>query len=229
MTESEKRLLLLQVTDSVFPIGAYSHSYGVETYVQAGIVTDAGQAGALVGSYIRYSLVYNDLMAIRFAYERAGCADALAELEEQIGAARAAMEIRSAGNKLAARFIKTAGGYLPEEKKAVWQTYAAGRKGSVHQYAVSYGVFCALAGIGLTDSLTFYAYSQVSGMVVNCVKMIPLSQTVGQNLLFSFHGTIADAVAAAVTSPEKYFLRSAPGFELRGMQHEGLYSRIYMS
>ena len=29
---------LLQVNDALFPIGGYSHSYGLETYIQKGIV-----------------------------------------------------------------------------------------------------------------------------------------------------------------------------------------------
>ena len=32
--------LLLQINDSLFPIGGYSHSYGLETYIQKGIVQD---------------------------------------------------------------------------------------------------------------------------------------------------------------------------------------------
>ena len=37
---SYKKYLLLQVNDSLFPIGAYSHSYGLETYIQKEIIHD---------------------------------------------------------------------------------------------------------------------------------------------------------------------------------------------
>ena len=37
---SEKLFYLLQVNDALFPIGAYSHSQGLETYIQKGIVHD---------------------------------------------------------------------------------------------------------------------------------------------------------------------------------------------
>ena len=48
----KKQFLLLQVNDSLFPIGGYSHSYGLETYIQKGKTADA---------YIRRRLRYNFL------------------------------------------------------------------------------------------------------------------------------------------------------------------------
>ena len=34
MTEGTAKFFLLQVNDALFPIGGYSHSYGLETYIQ---------------------------------------------------------------------------------------------------------------------------------------------------------------------------------------------------
>ena len=41
---SEKQFYLLQVNDALFPIGGYSHSQGLETYIQRGIVHDTDTA-----------------------------------------------------------------------------------------------------------------------------------------------------------------------------------------
>lgn len=233
MTEDRKRLLLLQITDSVFPIGAYSHSYGLETYVQNGLVKDESQSADFISKYIRYSLTYSELAAIRFSYEWLNRDDfsRIFDMEEMMNAARTALELRSASQKLAVRFIKTAGSFLDGETvaAAAWQTYVAGRPGLRHQYAAACGVFCALAGIEIADIMIKFAYGQVSAMAVNCVKMIPLSQSAGQNILFALQDEIAAAVNTAKSFDERLFLQAAPGFELRGMQHEGLYSRIYMS
>lgn len=149
MNDDEKRLLLLQITDSVFPIGAYTQSYGLETYVQKDMVTNGQQAECYIRNYITYSMTCTELAAIRFAGEiiESGSYEQLFELEAELNAARAAMELRMAGVKLAARFIKTVGGYVPENRAADWRTYVKGRPESCHQYVVSYGVFCALAGI----------------------------------------------------------------------------------
>ena len=37
---SDKLFYLLQVNDALFPIGGYSHSQGLETYIQKGLVHD---------------------------------------------------------------------------------------------------------------------------------------------------------------------------------------------
>ncbi len=36
--------ILLQVNDALFPIGGYSHSYGLETYIQKNIVNSGETA-----------------------------------------------------------------------------------------------------------------------------------------------------------------------------------------
>ena len=51
---SEKQFYLLQVNDALFPIGGYSHSQGLETYIQRGIVHDADTAR----EYITLSLIH---------------------------------------------------------------------------------------------------------------------------------------------------------------------------
>ena len=129
--------------------------------------------------------------------------------------------------KLAARFIKTAGMLLNEEEKPLFARY--GGEGNRHMVNTAYGVFCAAAGIEIREALTCYLYSQVSAMAVNCVKAVPLSQTDGQQLLARSHALQEEAVARAMEADAKLLGLSMPGFDIRCMQHETLYSRLYMS
>ena len=36
--------LLLQINDSAFPIGSYTQSFGLETYVQKGLITNKDES-----------------------------------------------------------------------------------------------------------------------------------------------------------------------------------------
>lgn len=64
-------VLLLQICDSVFPIGAYSHSYGLEIYIQLGLVHDGATAWQFVERQIRFPLTYTELLGMRLAFDTA--------------------------------------------------------------------------------------------------------------------------------------------------------------
>ena len=69
MTEGISKFMLLQVIDGFFPIGGYSHSYGLETYIQKGIVKDEDSAGEFIRKRLQYNFYYNDFFAVRLAWE----------------------------------------------------------------------------------------------------------------------------------------------------------------
>ena len=101
--------LLLQVNDSLFPIGGYSHSYGLETYIQNGRIHDSATAEEYIRRRLRYNFLYTDLLAVRLAYEAARDQrpEKLTELEEIMEASRIPSEIRDASRRLGSRFVKT--------------------------------------------------------------------------------------------------------------------------
>ena len=77
--------------------------------------------------------------------------------------------------------------------------------------------------------LAHYLYAQTSAMVTNCVKTVPLSQSAGQALLSGCYQEFERLLAQVMYCTEEDLCLSAPGFDLRGIQHERLYSRLYMS
>ena len=231
---SDKLFYLLQVNDSLFPIGGYSHSQGLETYIQKGIVRDEKTAEAYILRKLQWSLTYTDLLAVRLAYEAAaaGELEALHRLESILEASRIPAEQRDASRKLGSRFAKTVEKLGLEEldqEGSVFRTYLDQRKSRSVNHCVVYGVFCGVLGISLEETLSHYLYAQTSAMVTNCVKTIPLSQTSGQKILAGFYGCFREILDRVMTLTEDDLCLSAPGFDVRGMQHEKLYSRIYMS
>ena len=71
--------------------------------------------------------------------------------------------------------------------------------------------------------------AQTSAMVTNCVKTISLSHSAGQQLLSGCYPEFAEILEEIRTYSEDDLCLSAPGFDIRGIQHEKLYSRLYMS
>lgn len=229
---SDKLFYLLQVNDALFPIGGYSHSQGLETYIQKGIVRDEKTAEEYILHKLKWNLAYTELLAVRLAYEAAagGMLDAILELETILEASRLPAEQRDASKKMGSRFAKTIEKLeLDAVQGDIFDDYVKSRRGKVINHCIVYGVFCGALGVGLDETLSHYLYAQTSAMVTNCVKSIPLSQTSGQKLLAGCYNCFQEILAEVMTLTEDDLCLSAPGFDVRGIQHEKLYSRIYMS
>lgn len=227
----QKDFLLLQVNDALFPIGGYSHSYGLETYIQKDIVKDEKTASSYMKNYLNQSMLYNSLLTVRLAYEysRANDLESLKKLEEQILASIAPREIREAGKKLGSRFVKTLASLDIEFESDIFLNYVKQQKAYSISHTCAYGVFCAAIGVEKLKMLEHYLYAQTSVMVTNCVKSVPLSQTSGQKILNKCYEIFEELLDKVEMLDESWLFASAPGFDVRCMQHEDLYSRIYMS
>lgn len=231
MSVSLKEFLVLQMNDSLFPIGAYAHSYGMETYIQKGIIKDAETAETYLRMRLRYNFLYADLLAAKLSYEAAvkGDVKKLDELEEIMEASKVPEEIRDASRKLGSRFVKTLLFMNPEWKQGIFGKYLEARKGKTTCQPCAYGVFSADREIPVQEMLAAFLYAQASAAVTNCVKTIPLSQSCGQKLLFSLIPLFEEILELAEGMGEDMLCLSTPGFDLRSIEHEHLYSRLYMS
>jgi urease accessory protein len=211
--------LLLQLNDATFPIGSYSLSWGLETFVQQGFVHDAESACAYIGSELRGSFIFSELLPARLAWEYASDSGKLSRLDELYGASRSPLELREGSRKLASRFLKTTAGWT----RCTPCAYSA------QYYPVAYGSFCGANGIGEHDALAGFLYSQTSARITTAVKLVPLSQTDGQIILNNSISEFPDLVHQALSFSEDDICRSCPGTDIRAMQHETLYTRLYMS
>ena len=155
--------------------------------------------------------------------------DKLKELDDLAEAGKSPKEIREASQKLGSRFVKTVLNMDPPFLKDIFRDYVDARKGEPTHHAVAYGVLCAAAGVPLKDALECFLYSNTSNLVVTSVKTIPLSQTDGQKILISLYDTFGEIIERAMEVPWEQIGLASPGFDLRCMQHEVLYSRLYMS
>ena len=97
MTEGTAKFFLLQVNDALFPIGGYSHSYGLETYIQKGIVHDEDSAEEFIHKRLEYNFLYNEFLAVRLGWEYAvrGDLTAISRLEEIMEAGKIPRNKRS--------------------------------------------------------------------------------------------------------------------------------------
>src|SRR6476659_4057962 len=69
MTDSSALLYLLQVANGSFPSGSFSHSYGLETLIQDGRITDAEDLADIACLWLRYGVATSEGGAVGIAFQ----------------------------------------------------------------------------------------------------------------------------------------------------------------
>jgi urease accessory protein len=223
-------LNLLHLSDPTLPIGGFSHSAGLETYVQQNIVKDKATAKTFITEMLARNLQYTDAAFVSLAFDAAYNNDLekILQLDEECTAVKLPSEMRQASKKLGMRLLKifqplTSNELINTFTKQVQTQQANGN------YCIVFALFAQSMYIDKKDALHGFYYNAAAGFVTNSVKLIPLGQQDGQEIMFSILPLIKQLVVQSLTPDVNMIGICCTGFDIRCMQHEQLYSRLYMS
>lgn len=223
-------LALLQLCDTALPVGAFSFSHGLETYTQQGLIADAAMLQTWLETLLRHTMHGGHLLPVALAYRATAAADwgQLERLDQQLTAMKHARELRAASMKVGQRLLRLAQHIWPgpaiEHLDTLW------RQGKiVAHHAVVLGLLGYELGLGERVIVEAAGYQWLSGMIAAALRLLPLGQSAGQRLLTTLL-THLPAIADDIRQQGWDDLASAaPEFDIRAMQHETLYSRLFQS
>ncbi len=223
-------LSLLQLSDSMFPTGAFAHSQGLETYVQSGLVTDRASLCDWLTVQLRHNLATADMVICKeafLAYNR-GDGETVLALDQLLTAAKPAAELRKASEEIGRRTLKSgmilASDNLLESYQAA---ISAGRCAGHH--AVVWGLLGGALTLDLSALLLAYAYTFVASQTSAAVRLIPLGQTHAQQSIAALGPVMQEAVDTALATSLDDFATFVPALEIRAMQHHYLNGRLFIS
>ncbi|QPB42458.1 urease accessory protein UreF [Rodentibacter haemolyticus] len=221
---------LLHLVDPTLPIGGFNHSNGLETFVQQGVVSRKVSLEEYVQTQLLQNWIYNDGAYLSLAFDAMANQDLarLLELDQELAATKIARESREGSYKLGVRLLKIFIRYennplLAEFQLAIHQNQAKGF------FPIVFAMVAQAMKLDKSETLYAFYYNAAVGVVTNGVKLVPLSQMDGQDILFALRESIASAVENSLNPDPEWLGAATLANDVRSMQHETLYSRLYMS
>lgn len=214
MIDTRALLYLLQVANGSFPSGAFSHSYGLETLIHDGRITDADTLADVACLWLRYGVATSDGGAVAIAVQatRANDVAMLTAVDEVLTALKLTRETREASVKMGQAFVRT-----------ISPRYRTGH------YATAFGVAAADAGVRTTDALVAFLHSAVYGIVGVAARIMPLGQFDAQRVVTNAWPCIVECAEIARGLGLDDLSAPATVLDIASMRHERLYTRLCMS
>ena len=228
------QLPLAQLCDSALPTGAFSHSFGLETYICEGVVDDEASFVSWLRALVSTQLTFSEGLGLRLAFEAVAADDweAIAHLDALLVAQAVPIQVRRAGITMGRRLLTIA--------RLALKGTDGDRLLSRYAVLVDAEVCCAhpaivlaIAGYVLTAPpaavTAAYLHSSVISLTQNAVRAIPLGQDAGQRAIASVRDDVRAAVRRIGGLDEMDLGAAAPGIEISQMRHERQRARMFMS
>lgn len=216
-------LKLMTFLSPAFPVGAFSYSHGLEFLIDRGDVHTADALGAWLSDLLERGSLWNDAVLFAAAH-RAAQLDAEAELLKVAALAEALAGSRERHLETMAQgraFLSAAAGAwaLPVIELLTNADGAA--------YPVAVGATAAAHDVALSAALPAYLNAFVANLVSVGVRLVPLGQSAGLQILASLHPLITTTARRAEESSLDDLGSATLLADIASMRHETQYSRVF--
>ena len=217
-------LRLFQLTSPTLPVGGFTYSQGLEWAVEAHWVKDAPGLERWLEGLLAHSVATLELPILLRLYQAIEDADQLSTVRwcNYLLASRETLELRREERQRGAALAKLLPNLdiiIPADlEKSVESTQLAGIALAANQWSIN-----------PLDTCKGYAWSWLENTTMAGVKLIPLGQTQGQQILLRVAGKIPAAIALAAELANADIGSSTPAQAIASSRHETQYTRLFRS
>ena len=220
MNDDLALLRLLQLFDSQFPIGAFAHSGGLETYAARGGALP--EVREVLLAQIQLGWGRSELAAAGLAWQAAGESDddgAFDRLATSLDAMKVVPAIREMSLGLGRRTLDLLRRLHPGRLPTI----------DVPHHAIVIGVAGRCLDIERRALLLAYAQSLAAGTLAAAVRSMPIAPAQAQAVLVAMQPLLCSAVERAIADPEGSLFTCTPALDLRSHQQASLHTRLFQT
>ncbi len=218
-------LHILQLASSALPVGAYSYSEGLETLVENGAIANQVSLRQWLEAELCYGAIRLEAAVMVRAMQAVtmGDMEALRHWNLWLSAARETQELRNSSWQMGRSLMQLLAKIQPQIQPF------ADAVGNPCNYAIAFGIASAHWQIDIPPAILGYLHSWATNLITAGVKLIPLGQTAGQELLLQLQPLISHAAAEIISLKDEEIACCSWGLSLASMQHETQYTRLFRS
>lgn len=232
-------LAALQLTDSAFPSGRYTLSHGLESFVQAGVVSpSSGVEGLfyLLADQLRYSVAPTDGVGLTWAHRAVSTGVESGDYDESLArqadlrltSVKLNREAREASSRVGRGVLGTVLGSFAGP--ALTSYGALIRKGAVPgNVAVVMGLLTAELQVPLLDAVSAELYSFAAGWLNAAVRLGVADHRMAQAVLYRCMPTIEAAARRACLVELDDMTSCVPMVDIMSMTHEQATLRLFIN
>ena len=223
-------LQLLWLASPALPVGGFSYSEGLESAIDAGLVSDEASTARWLLDQLALSLQRADLPLLASAcraWQRGDLAR-VAELNAWALQTRETRELRQQAEQMGRSLTDWLRQRRPDEARVAQLAALA----PAPTWPVAYALAVAVSGAPLRAALLAFGFGWAENMVQAALKAVPLGQSAGQRVLGRLADALPDAVDAALAASSRGDSQRqnlAPMLAILSARHEAQYSRLFRS
>jgi urease accessory protein len=225
-------LQLMWLASPALPVGGFSYSEGLESAVEAGLVTNEAQTASWLLDQLHLGLARGELAVAAKAFKAWQRDDiaSIVELNAWVTTTREASEMRLQTEQMGrslVEWLKNRG--QPGDAAVDPRVAQLGALKPAPTWPVAFALAAAQTGAPWRDSLLSFAFSWAENMMQAALKAVPLGQSAGQRVLSQLSAALPDAVDHAMRLMDSERQAFTPMLAILSAQHETQYSRLFRS